>query len=332
MFGTKELQAMAGLVKPDVIAKLELFFNTPATIKTYCYQGETYLSTAFHPSELPSYGIHSFYYSSDQTPYYARIQQPCWGPLGGLKPQQTNLYIWCPLVKNMLNAFDPTEPYYIYFKDVCKGMFEEGTSDAYMKDFIGKYGLVLTPTVLDVWQPMIVVGFLMSRRYGCALHKNNALDTVIYYLTQGVGSWGCHDAFVTWKAVHNFINGTFNEHVYKLPAFSKDPDYSCWDSPIKNLFTEHNILHDGKKFITGRATDITWDAWVERNPRNGTDWYGRNNGYSNVANSGETIKDINKFLGPTGKTLPYDAKRDKVSEYIRERLKAYDTNDSKKAA
>lgn len=293
----------------------------------------TYTEGVVAAGSLKDYGVHTFVYSSDEFPYYARVSQPCWGPLGGLKPGQQNLHIWIPTISAIQQVMGKDNPYFKYVNDVLDGMFTADATVEQRLDFVKTYGLLLTPSVLEKYPAPVVVGFLMTARYGDgSLINNNAFDTIVGSLVnknyEGGASlmqaaWGPSDIIATWDSVENFLTGRFNTHHSKLVPYAQDPDYSCWDSPIKNLFTNHDIIQTGK-YITARATDITWDDWVVRNPDNGDDWYGRNNGYSNDPKSGEVAKAIKEMLGPKFKAMPFKQVQDAVSAFILEKVKVYE--------
>lgn len=321
------------ILNEDVYNKYLFFLDKPKEgVTSYCLVSKKYLTTYQAPEE-DNGSSHSFIYGSDQVPYYARYDQPCWGPLAGLPNNQSNLYIWTLWrgSKTFSSFFQPANPFYIFFKEVRNGMFKPGVEDDTQAKFLATFGAMFTPSVLDVWSSPVVVGFHCAMRYGGKM-ITSATDFLIesllgksaslpYSLKNGTGLGGSTTS-ATWAQVRNFIHGEFNPSIMKLPPMSKDPDYQSWDSPLKNLFCDHDVTALGR-YYTYRATDIHWDEWVIRNAEV-TDWYGRNNGSSQSKAAGEVVKAVKATL-LKAEPKTYDEARQLISDLIREKVNNYGT-------
>lgn len=304
IYSEEALKAYQTILHPEVYAKYLLFFSTTAEITAYCAKGMNYKKAHILPHEA---GVYSFYYSSDQLPYVAKISQPCWGQFGGVKPGQTNLYLWRMNKhgQNSQELMNPVHPYFNFFKDIRKGMFKDGTLDSVQIEFMQKYGEMFTPQVLEAYPSPVVAGYAILGRSGWSDAGTDLLEPALKKMvTKGMsaknpyqinGCYGYTPKAGTWEEIRNQLGGTFNKSIMSLPSYAADPDYSCWNSPINNLWSELDI-QEGGKFITGRATDMVWDPWVERNTDNGYEFYGRNDGSSRPSNDGEVGKDLKKYL------------------------------------
>lgn len=317
------------ILNENVYNKYLFFLNKPTEIKGYCLLRKTPTNETVFP-EAVSNQSHSFIYGSDQVPFYARYNQPCWGPFAGLPNNQTNLYIWT-LWRNVdwSTYYQSYHPYWTFFKEVREGMFKSGTSDEEQQKFLKLFGVMYTPKVLDNWPAPVVVAFHCTKRYNSGtVHGGSAMNHLISkimyqgspYELYGAGLLGTANIINTWAQVRNLLHGEFNPSIMKLPAMSVDPDYQSWDSPLSNVFCDHDVTALGR-YYTYRATDITWDDWVIRDNKN-SEWYGRNNGSSKSPKTGEVFNDVKTFLlAKNPKT--FDQAKELVSTLIREKVDKY---------
>lgn len=323
----QELPKYKDILNPDVYDKFTFFLNKPSEVKGYCLIRRTPTTEKVFPESVGT-STHSFLYSSDQVPFYARYSQPCWGPFAGLQNNQTNLYIWTLWRDVPFEIYYQSfHPYWTFFKDVRNGMFKTGTSDDNQQKFLRTYGVMYTPSVLNVWPSAVVVAFHCTKRYSTGVVTGSALDHIVNKLilqgspySFGGGAFGTAHILGTWAQVRNFIHGEFNPSIMKLPPMSVDPDYQSWDSPLSNVFCDHDVTALGR-YYTYRATDIAWDDWVIRN-KDASDWYGRNNGHSKSPKTGEVKEDVKAFLLDRNPKT-YQEARELASNYIREKVNTY---------
>lgn len=321
IYSEASLEKYRTVLKPDVFDKFLHFFDTKATVTEYSAIGKKYVTAQIYPHQA---GEHSFWYSSDELPYVAKVRQPCFGQLGGIKPGQTNLYLWVINYynKSTKEAFNPLHPFYKFFKELRDGMFMEGVLEDVQDEALSKYGFMMTPKLLESWSSPVIAGFVISFRDDWSMKESPLESMLSQMLHKGYSKanpwvtsssdWGLWRTG-TWQEIKNLMSGTFNKSIMSLPSYAVDPDYSCWDSPLNNLWSDLDI-QSGGKVITGRATDMVWDPWVVRNREN-SNFYGRNDGHSRPVNDGEVQKDLKIFLN-LKEPKTYEEAQELVRQYV----------------
>jgi len=286
-----ELNKYKDVLKADVFAKLEFFMNTPAETEVYSTKSTSWQKVSIAPANVT--GSYNMYFSSDEMPYYARTSQRCYQSMGVYKPGTTNLYVWVLPYNSgnkMLNLWNPSDAFYTFAREVRQHMFKPGTPEAVEQTFISTFGWVFTPSIVDKYPSPVIVGLLVTQRPGL---KSSGVDLLIEKIggpesfnNSTAGSMGGCYWFNNWTMVDNILNQRFNESFKKLEPYSKCPDYSCWNNPIYNLFSDNDVT-DGGKLFPSRATDIHWDKWVEKGSHG---WYGR--GHTGFKKDGEVVADL----------------------------------------
>lgn len=240
----------------------------------------------------------SWFFTSDQTECHMRYNQPCWGPIAGLKPKQTNGWMFLASLKNTPiheRMWDQTSILRYMFEALDKEVFLPNATFEDKQTFIKTFGVILPPRILESFSSVEIVGFILNLKRVGSCYNSCPEDTTIgqwlIFKLHGVNGSGWSSLFVTGNEASrkNVLAGKMNPSLEKLPNFLEDPDYSSYWHGIFKLYDDVEITRTGHTYRPG---DIKWEEHTNRLSTMGED--------AMIENS---IKHEKMFPAPTAESV-----------------------------